>query len=98
MERNVIDIEKLHKAVDSKRRQDGLSWARLAYRIGVKYTTLVSLTRGSYAGRDGRLTKTYQPKKDIAASIFVACVLYLKRPMTDFIKKEVVDDAFVSTD
>ncbi len=72
----ILNREKLYKAVDSKRRQDKISWERLAKRIGVHS-----------ANQFGALLTN---KRDVWSNIVVSCLMYLKRPLEDFVETEEV--------
>ena len=84
----MIDIEKLFNAVDTRRRQSKLSWARLAARLGTSPSTLSGMTRVQSKSKTIRHT--------MDGTILVKCLMYLNKPHTDFIKIipwEVHDDA-----
>lgn len=83
-----IDIEKLFNAMDVKRRQSKLSWARLGERMGTHPSTLSNMRRVQY--------RTGEVRKDLQASVFANVILWLNRPITDFLvenKKELYTDA-----
>lgn len=78
--RVVVDLQKLFKYVDGKRRSDKLTWARLAARYGISAHTLQGLGREYQTDRKS-------PKKDTYSSVLVSMLDFLNRPYTDFIKK-----------
>lgn len=70
-----LDVEKLFNAMDGKRRSTKLSWQRLAFRLGLKDTTIIKLTR----------KRPNQEYKTISADTFIPILIWLDRPITDFV-------------
>src|SRR6266496_2591626 len=61
-----LNLPKLYKAVDSKRRSDKLSWGRLAARYNMSPSGLINIR--------------VEGKKNISANMLICVLKYLKRP------------------
>ncbi len=67
-----LDLEKLQKALDAKIKQNRITRARVAQRIGLSESTLCFLTKNSR-------------QKGLHSRALVNILMYLKRPLTDFV-------------
>jgi hypothetical protein len=73
-----VDLEKLYKALDAKRRKDKLSWSRLAARFNIAETTIYKLPLKNGTNRGRR-------KHSISSDVLACIIMYLRLPLTDFI-------------
>lgn len=74
-----IDLNKLFNEMDSKRRRHRLSWARVASRIGVSESALLSL------GQEKRQHRAERLYRSLDADIFVGIMQFLKQPYERYV-------------
>jgi len=72
-----LDIKKLHKDLDTRRRQNRLSWDRLSNKIGIGSSTL----HGFHAYNNTTFNVAY------------SVIKYLRKPMEDYIIETEVDNS-----
>jgi hypothetical protein len=70
-----LNIPKLWSDLDSKRRKDRLSWARLAARYNIGPTTFV--------GMKGNPRKP--EKRTINANVLICVLHFLNKPLSDYV-------------